>query len=224
MILYTAIFGDTYELQDPEYRIPGVPMVAFSDRPLPHLRHWEVRVLPKQAFENKSSRLVAKEIKIFPERFVGPTEATIWMDSSFVMVGDPMREIYRHFSEGKEFLAFRHHLRDTLREEAVAIEKHHGIPRDLLVRQADAYKRRLWTRPQEKRCLTVGGFLVRRATPAILRFQKIWWRENLIWTLRDQMSLDFALVSAGVKYDYLSGTYKRNTFIRHIPIKRSSHE
>lgn len=206
LVVYTCVFGDTDPLRDP-VRPGRTRFVCFTDQPA-RSRVWEVVQMPKQEAPKRACRAYKQPSHlIFPE-----ADATLWIDAQIQLVADPL-EIAKRYTG--EFTGFRHHKRQRITNEAEAIIRAGKGKADAIHAQLAAYQADGWdTATNPQRVITNGGFMLRRHTDRVRRFNELWHHEVQTRTLRDQMSLDYCAAQAGLRIDYFPGTVNLSAYGR----------
>lgn len=204
LVVYTAVFGDTDPLRDP-VRPGKTRFVCFTDQPV-RSRVWEIVHLPKQDAPKRACRAYKQPSHlIFPE-----AAATLWVDAQIILTADPQAILQRFTGE---FTGFRHHKRRRIRDEAEAIIRAGKGKADAIHAQLAAYKADGWdTDANPQQAITNGGFMLRRHTDRVKRFNDLWHHEVQTRTLRDQMSLDYCAAKVGLPIDYFPGDVTRNNY------------
>lgn len=204
LVVYSCIFGRTDPLHEPMN--PGsTRFVMFTDQPIKS-KHWEIVRVPKMDRPKRECRKYKQPShRIFPD-----AEVTLWVDASFTLRADPLDILAAH---PQEFVGFKHHKRQRITDEADAIIKAGKGKRDEILAQLAAYKADGWdTDANKQRAITNGGFMLRRHTERVIRFNELWNAEVQARTLRDQMSLDYCAHKVGMPIAYFDGDVKRNDF------------
>lgn len=206
LVVYTCVFGDTDPLRDP-VRPGRTRFVCFTDQAV-RSKVWEVVRLPAQVAPKRACRAYKQ-----PSHLVFPDAvATLWIDAQIQLLADPL-DLLRRFTG--EFTGFRHHKRQRITEEAEAIIAAGKGKADAIHAQLAAYKADGWdTDAGPQQAITNGGFMLRRHTERVRRFNEMWHHEVQTRTLRDQMSLDYCAANAGLRIDYFPGTVNRSAFGR----------
>ena len=213
MIVYTTVFGDTDPLREPKR--PGTARwVCFTDRPLKS-SVWEiVQVPPSSTPKRECRKLKQPSHLVFPD-----AEITLWVDAQMELLVSPDELAARY---GGELTGFRHHKRCRIKDEAPAIIAAGKGKADAIYAQLAAYQADGWdTDANPQRAITNGGFLLRRHTDRVKRFNELWHHEVQTRTLRDQMSIDYCAAKAGLPIKYFPGNMVQNPIARrnHYPSK-----
>lgn len=206
LIVYSCIFGDTDPLREPKH--PGdTRFVLFTDQNI-RSAHWEVvRVPTCERPKRECRKLKQPSHLVFPE-----AAATLWIDASLELLVDPL-ELLERFPG--EFTGFRHHKRSRIVDEAPAIVRAGKGKADAIYAQLAAYQADGWdTDANPQTAITNGGFMLRRHTARVIRFNEAWHHEVQNRTLRDQMSLDYCAAKVGMPIDHFPGNVSANEFVR----------
>lgn len=206
LVYCTAIYGDTDPLRDPLAVNPNARYVAFTDRPQPQCKVWEVHVT--ECWHHP--RLQARLLKIRPDLFFPEADIYAWIDGSFEIRRDATTAITEH-SKNYEILAFKHPHRILAEDEAVAVHKYCNIPLELAQAQVAYYRKQGWTKQD---AITSTGFFVRRNTAKVRAWQEAWWEEIKLWTIRDQLSVDYTMWLHDISVGYFEGHYRSNRYLR----------
>lgn len=211
---FTCLVGDTPdELRAPTVVNPAVRYVVLADRDVSVAPYECVRVADELGL---GGRLLSRRIKILADHpALGAPDVTLWHDAAFRLDCDPIA-VAAQALEPNVMLALRHPHRDQIEDEAHAIARHGYAPLDRLLAQAASYRREGF----RQSAITSTGFCLRRHTPQVMAFNRIWWSEVLGWCWRDQMSVDYSLWRAGLAPTYIEGHYKHNPFAKWFPPSR----
>lgn len=206
LVVYTCVFGDTDPLKDPR-RPGGARFVCFTDQPI-ESKIWEIVRLPPQDRPKRACRTYKQPSHlVFPE-----ATATLWVDAQIELVVDPEQVLRAHRGE---LTGFRHPRRRRITDECEAIiQSRKARPEDVRAQLA-AYRADGWDtddRPQS--VITNGGFLLRRHTDRVKRFNELWHHEVQTRCLRDQMSIDYCAAKAGLPVDHFPGSVNGNPYCR----------
>lgn len=214
MIVYTTVFGETKPLHEPAIDTDA-RFVCFTDQPISSQR-WEIIRTPVTATPARDCRRL-KQLShvVFPE-----ATSTLWIDSCFSLRMDPLEVAAMH---EEPVVAFRHPHRSRITDEAEVIIDYGKAREDSIRSQLAAYRADGFdTEASPQTRLTAGGFLIRRHTEAVKRFNESWHHEVQARSLRDQMSLDYALWKTRVSVGYLQGTHLDNRYAQFTRYKRAA--
>lgn len=223
LAVFTAMFGEGLYLKEDRLRggwelkeptaSTSADFYCYTDRPGITSPVWSVVTLP-DAYD---PRRAARWIKIPAHTTLPDYDWTLWLDCRYTLNVDPVPIAEDFDRRGIEFAALRHPDRDNIADEATAILKLNKAPEDKLLGQLEHYKSQGWG-PGMKTLTTSGGFLLRKNSPRVQMFNALWWYEVRKWTLRDQMSLDYAANEVGLPIHYMEGDYRKNPYSKWIKL------
>ena len=85
-IVYTSIFGDYDELQDPQVVPDDVDFICFTDTPKKRSKVWRFIYEPR-LYED--STRCARKFKILPHRFLpSGYDISVWVDGHHIITGN----------------------------------------------------------------------------------------------------------------------------------------
>lgn len=201
MILYTAVIGRTDPLQP---ITTGLPAYCFTDSPTLEVRGWTMLRIPATDDPIRTAR----RIKILAHEAVPNARVSIWVDASFVW-----RQLPELMPVDAPVQALRHPDRADIQSEATEIIKLRLAKPDLVRAQVATYTTQGFVSPG----LTGTGLLIRRHTPEVETFNRVWWETfSQAGHTRDQMSVDYAAWVSGVPITYLTGHYRQNPYVTFI--------
>ena len=198
LTIYTVNFGDYDVLHDPhcidhEY-------ICFSDVPRSPVGGgpWWPAVGP---IRQKTPRLEARWHKTHSHELFPHTEWTLYVDASLEVLRCPLDflEWSRTVTgaSDRDLYLFRHPERDCLYDEAECCVQMGKDTRERIEPHTARYRR--MTFPHHTG-LWQSGVLLRRNTPAVKRFNEMWWWEIITGSHRDQVSLPVVLTFSGVAF------------------------
>jgi len=205
LTVFTCVIGATDPLRRPRIHNRSVRYVCFSDvqQSVPP---YTTILIPKA----DNHKLQSREIKILANHpALGDCDATLWHDAAFRLDCDPLK-VASFLLDDTNMVALRHPHRDTIEEEAEAINKWGWIPMETMQAQIASYRADGF----KQQHITSTGLCFRRRTPALDAFNLFWWAQVQQWGWRDQMSVDYALWKTGVRPHYIPGHYRDNTYAK----------
>lgn len=173
----------------------------------------------------KHPNLNAKIHKVLAHQWHPDTEYSIWIDAT-VSLKVPADDFAKAFLGDADLAMFPHPERDCIYEEAAVSALlpdywHAGFYKydgRQMAAQVQSYREAGWP---EHAGLVECGVILRRHTPAVARFNDLWWSEICRHTFQDQLSVLVAAQRAGVKIARIPGSIRHgNDFVgyhRHVP-------
>jgi len=206
ILVATALIGPTEGVGSGP-RPLDVRFICYTDR---EVKGWE-RVTPPEGYPRLAARRAKMEVAE-----ISNVDASVWIDASFDLTCDPVGLVNEALATGCDVVGLRHPDRCRIRDEAREIIRCGLAPKDLVDRQVEAYRLAGFdTDENPQKVLTTTGLLVRRHTPAVRAFTRLWLGELERWTIRDQLSIDYTAWRARVPIGYLPGHYRDNPFARY---------
>lgn len=212
LIVYTAAFGNTDPLQEPE-TTAGARFVCFTDQPFKSKR-WEIVRMPTQEAPTRASRV----LKLNPHRLFTGADASLWMDACFSL-RTPFSDLLAQYPH--EIITFRHRDRQRIVDEAHEIARIGKAKPITVFRQLATYQSEGFDTANNRMAeLSCNGVVMRRHTPRVAALNEAWTREIEQHTLRDQMSLDYVAWKLGLKLGRWPGTHAENPHFGYRYFKR----
>jgi len=185
-VILTAIYGDFDPLRPLPANHGFDRAVCVTDNANLSADGWEMMVVPS----NLAPRLAAKRPKMLPFEFVD-ADLVVWLDAAFEIVGDGFKKFCEDSVDGYDFVVWDHPDRST-RPDAYAEAQYsrtmHKYKNQKIEAQADHYFNLglptgsgLWA------C----GTIVWRNTGSVKEFGRLWYKENFIWSIQDQISFPY---------------------------------
>ncbi len=211
--IYTAIFGGYDHLLPPVPQSVDCDFICFTDSVLPRQQGaW--RVIRSASNPTMHPRMRAKYFKIQShEVFPGGRlawrydrlgrrpryDAIIWVDGCLRIKDAGFAAAFAGHLGTNGMSMFIHPDRDCIYDEVLELRdmrKCAGLP---VFEQVAAYKAEGF--PQKAGLMAATLIARDPRNPAVARINEAWWRENLRWTYRDQLSLPVVLWRLGHGYD-----------------------
>ena len=201
-VLYSCVTGDVDDptgLMNSVPPQPGLQCCLFTDRrDLAAPPHWAV--LPLAWRHPLSPRRTARYHKINSHLLFPAAEATWWLDGNLqCRDGIDLLAIAAAFTPGFDLAVPQHPLRNCIYQEYQACRELRKDDPATMWEQLSRY----WAAGHPAYAgLAETNLLWRRNTPAMTRFNQIWWVELAAGSLRDQLSFPF--VARSLKQQYLA--------------------
>lgn len=205
--VYTAEFGGHDAMLEPQAINPFVRYVYFTDQHKLSSSVWEIRCVPAPfADPRRSSRYYFDQSC----RAISTASYTIMHGANSSLTADPLELIREHIIEPDVDVAtFAHPHRDCIYDEAVAVlEMGKDVP-ETVMPQMDRYRADGFPSHYGLHACTL---MLRRNTPAMREFERLWWGEVYRGSHRDQLSFDYIRW----KLDFKVGTIPGDVFSNDI--------
>jgi hypothetical protein len=207
--IYTAILAG-YDSLKPQPADAG-RFCAYIEAP-DAMAPWQT--LPAQRL-HASTRLDARWHKLHPQLLLADSEVSLCIDGSATLKqGNSVESLAELYLRDADIAFFPHPVRRCLFDEALDTIANRLDDADKVLAQVARYTA---AGCPQNAGLFSSGFLLRRHTLAIERFNEQWWHELSTGSLRDQVSLPYVLRTSGIRYRILPGTIYDNP---HVSIAR----
>lgn len=206
MTIYTAIFGQYDDLKEPFVSNLEWKHICFTDQDI-QSDVWEIIKVPVMKCGPQKT---ARYYKIMFHNHIEDSES-IWIDATFIINVD-LSEWWKQFIY--PFTTIKHPFDDCIFTEAKACQRAGKGSYSQLKNQGDCYRR---LGIPKNNGLIASGILMRKRTPQVIEFCKMWWKQVDQWSARDQISFGYVNfkmpnVHTSIIWDYT----KQEEFI-HIP-------
>lgn len=198
ILVYTANIGgkDGVQPQPPEQ---NVEYVYYSDNPIndrPWKHMWPV-------FRDRNNRRTARMHKVQPHKIKNDdVDYTIWIDASVQLKVKPSELVN---CLGDNLVAsFRHPTRSCIYEEAKVCSNYNLDVPSIIEDQMNRYIKENYP---YNNGLIESQIVVVKHTPETRKFLDIWIREIIMGSQRDQLSANYALWKAGLKWSTIPREY-----------------
>ena len=201
-VIYTAIFGEGYELRQPAHAAEGWTYVCVTDREdIKDGGVYRISRTPRAEYP----KLASRQMKIvsgmmFMNLFQGVLpEVSVYHDSRFVAPADP--EQFVAGLPSVDVVVMEHNKRKTIEQEA-----QHVIEKGIDTREAvQETLDRLFLLGFDTKSVKLGlyapGVMVRRYTSAAVgAFEMAWFKLVSHGSARDQLTLPAVLCKSGVRF------------------------
>jgi hypothetical protein len=212
IVVYTAIIGDFDTLREPHIRTDAIQYVCFTDNPQVNADGWEIVEIERS---DEHPRLQQRQYKILSHRFFPNDDVTLYVDGNLELLVDPF-ELRDRFLRDADLALFEHPERDGVYAELRACADLGKDDPSTLSSVAEMYR---FEGMPEHGFLHAAGFILRRHTQPIVRFNETWHRELRRTTFRDQPALAHTLWKSGLQRTTIHENIWNNRFLRYHPHK-----
>jgi hypothetical protein len=209
-VIYTAIFGGMDVLRLPRAVEAGASYICFTDNPALRSDVWDVE---QRVPRHEDPCRAAKYYKVVAHKVLACGKS-IWIDGNIEILR-PLLPLFDEFTDGIGL--FAHPRRDCPYDEAQICVRLRKDSREAIDRSIEQLRT---AGHPIKAGLYCGGFLLRRHTRSVARFNATWWEAIVAGSRRDQITLPWALQVSGVGYHVFPGRKLRSCFRRCPHLRR----
>lgn len=205
MLVYSCNFGNYDKPKALDTKAYGVNYVYITDGKAPD--GWNI-IMSNHTQVEKTPRRAARRYKTKP--LLISEGITVWIDSSFEVCIDSEQQILDCLGD-YDIAAYRHPAYDCSYKEAdVCIEM--GLSNAWVVSdQMDRYRDDGLV---ENWGLWSTGFIIRKDTPEVRNFNKLWFEEIKNGSVRDQLSFPYSLWKTGLKIKTIPGNIYESVYVK----------
>ncbi len=195
LVIYTAIFGNFDKLRKPKIINKDVKYVCFTDKKL-KCQPWEIKVVKPEFSDFRRNN---RKYKTLSHRYFKDFQYSIYLDGHFIIMQDLSTYIESWLGEN-DIAVLKHPKLNSIYKEAEAciIGKKDNI--DIIQKQINKYKNEGYP---ENNGLTANGFIIRRHTKEIEKFNETWWNEIKKFSVRDQISFCYVMYNLNMNYSLI---------------------
>lgn len=191
VVVYTCITGGFDELVEPMFVHSDVDYVIFSDHDLPQSPYFKKR---ECQYVDPNPRRTARYVKTHPHIILREYDVAIWLDANIMFKTSltPFLKIIQ--DSGADIGVVYHTIRSGFIEEAAECARIGADERDVLEDQTSKYKADAISNDN---LIETNFFIALLSRPNVRRFFDVWWAEICRFSLRDQVSVNYALSLSG---------------------------
>lgn len=206
LVVYTALFGDYDELNEPTEKYEGCDFICFTDQKHITSNIWKICLVDEC---DLPANLMNRKYKILPHQFLSSYEYSLYIDSNVLIIKNPLDLKNKYLlASDLELVLPKHFARNCIYDEAFTLLRSGRTIAYKVFYQMLNYRNNGYT------CQTKMGennILLRKhqQTSSIM---DLWWSEILKETQRDQLSLAYILWKTDFKKWQLMQESSRDNF------------
>ncbi len=193
----SAVSGGYDTIKLPEILNPSFDYILYTDTPVRPSGVYQVRPLP---YYHTDTTRMARYIKTNLNLLFPDYETVIWIDANIMMLAD-IQEMVDEFKASKKPIgAIPHPLRNSVYSEGDACMKQGKDDSSLITAQMK-HLRSIGFKCND--LIESNIMMFDMKNPKIGKFFATWWAELDKYSRRDQLSLNYAINTAGIKWHRL---------------------
>lgn len=215
LLVYTAITRGYDALRPvPPAAWGEEDFVAFVDE-AQSLPPWESRPLERHGLDDVRA---SRRYKILGSVLFPQYQYSLWLDGKMEWITEtPLSNLLELLGD-RDLAVFPHDQRTCLYQEACECLHRQLDDPQVIYRQVQRYTREGFPAQQG---LVDNAVLLRRHSPAMADFCRLWWQEVSTGSRRDQLSFNYCAWKCGLKYRLLPGFTHANAMLRRHSHHRS---
>jgi hypothetical protein len=218
IVVYTAMFDDYDDLQDPISTFNGCDFICFtdSDKLKNKIKIWKIVNIKKELDPIAMNR----KIKILAHKYLVEYERSIYVDSNIRIIGNPFTLAQKYLSK-YDFAVPTHFMRSCVYDEIKACFIYKKID---FYSAYSLYKKYLREGLPKNASLSENNVILRNhKKDIIIQLMEEWWKEivkNKIY--RDQIFLNYVFYKKSYVLNFIEEKVRdKNDFFEYLPHKKT---
>lgn len=196
LCVYTCITGeydDLHEIKNPE---PNIDYLCFTNNKKLKSKTWRIIQIQDKNLDNHH---LSRKIKILGHPIISKNyNISIWMDASVVWKKN-IRDFAKTYLEKNHLAAFKHHLRTSVKQEAVACLELRKDSKEKITSTLNYLKSEHF--PDNIGLFEMTVFIKEHNDPQVIETMKLWFDMINKYSRRDQLSFVYATWKTKLKID-----------------------
>lgn len=151
--------------------------------------------------------------KLLPHQFLSDHKISLWVDANLTPATKP-QDLVSTYLHQHDVVSFHHPARHCIYHEGAVCEEIQTDPSGTIPRQLDRYQTEGYPTDHG---LAATGVLLRRNSDRMQRFCEMWWNEVSNYSVRDQISFNFAAWKAEVDWGVIPGRAHESPLFAYQP-------
>ena len=212
--VYTAFTGDYDSLKEPDFVDDNTRYVCFTQNPDLKSDTWEIIQMEDSTLDDNR---IAKQYKVFPNKYFPDNKYSFWLDGSFKIVGSIREYVYKYINS--PMLTVVHPERDCIFDEALSSIQFPRYSNYTILKQVEKYRNE--GMPNHYGLPVLGAIFRQHNDPVIVDLMNQWWEEIINYTNQDQLSFTYLMwknnfhPSVGVEYYWINDYWKKEGEYHH---------
>ena len=185
--IYTCITGDYDDLHEIKKPEKDIDYLCFTNNKSLKSKTWRVIYIKDEGLTN---HLLSRKIKMLGHPIINENyDISVWMDGSVVW-DRTVSEFIKTYLKSKPFVAFRHHARSSIHEEALACLTFRKDTKDSLTKALKFLEKTGF--PDDIGLYEMTVFIKRHNDPQVIQTMNTWFDTISHYSKRDQLSFMYA--------------------------------
>ncbi|ASS96791.1 glycosyltransferase domain-containing protein [Peribacillus simplex] len=208
IVVYTAISNNYDSLRLPITESKDIDFICFTDND--HLKSDKWKII-KIEDQNLDPVRLAKKVKVLPHLFLSEYDFSFWVDANFLITHD-LNELFNTYLNKEQIACFQHPYRNCIYEEAEACKDLKRDKKSIIEKQMSKYQSLKY--PEKNGLISSGGILRQHNDPKIIKLSEDWWKEIVQFSIRDQLSFNYAAWKNKIQYTVINESIENNKYFK----------
>lgn len=187
IIVYTANFGNYDQLFNPSIKSDNIDYILFTDNTSLKSNIWNINYINYKKI-NQDPQRAARYYKLNPHIVLKDHDISIWIDSCLSLNNIQINNIIKENFIDRDIVCYKHPKRICLYEEARVCSALNLDNKGLINNQVNDYIKENFP---SNYGLFDTGFMIRKNTKEVNKFNELWWKELSKGSKRDQLSQSY---------------------------------
>lgn len=198
-VIYTAIIGNYDEILQPQVIDDRFDYVLFSNENRENrVGVWQVRPI---AYVNDIQTKIARYVKTHPEELLPEYDASLWMDANIVICDKSVYDCFiKKYDSNVLVATMKHTLWNCVYDEMFSVLCCRFEHEKTALKWGQKLRKDGY--PKNNGLCETGVFYRRHSDVKVQDFDKIWWASINDYSRRDQFSVNYALWSCGLEFEF----------------------
>ena len=217
-VIYGALFGN-YDRLKPFKKQEEFDYFLFTDNIIKIKTNWTILKIP-DIVNNLHLNIIKKQrfIKLHPHLFFKNYDLSIYIDTTFIIIGDIIEFLERLLTPKFNIYIFEHPRRNCIYSEISAVIKCKKEKKNIAINLKNKYKNMNYPKNigLSENCLIIR----RHNEKKCINLMEKWWEEIKNFSKRDQLSLNYVIWRTGIKIKYISKQFGLYYFYQKKHLKK----
>ena len=212
--VYTCITGSYDNLKEVKVNEENIDYICFTNNKQLTSSTWKIIYIEDDKLSN---HYLSRKLKMIGDSYIDENYTlSIWIDAS-VIFKKSVKEFLNEYFDYKNdvFLACKHHLRNSIAEEAKACIRYKKGNKERIDKLLSFYKQENFK--DDLGLLEMTLIVKRHNNPLVRKTMKLWFDMILNYSERDQLSFMYCIYKTGLKVKAIPLNVWNNNYLEFTP-------
>ena len=212
--VYTCITGSYDNLKEVKVNEENIDYICFTNNKQLTSSTWKIIYIEDDKLSN---HYLSRKLKMIGDSYIDENYTlSIWIDAS-VIFKKSVKEFLNEYIDYKNdvFLACKHHLRNSIAEEAKACIRYKKGNKERIDKLLSFYKQENFK--DDLGLLEMTLIVKRHNDPLVRKTMKLWFDMILNYSERDQLSFMYCIYKTGLKVKAIPLNVWNNNYLEFTP-------
>lgn len=212
LCVYTCITNNYDQIHEIKNVEKDVDYYCFTNNKDLCSKTWKIIYIENGGLNDHQ---LSRKIKMLGHPLISKNyDISLWMDASVVW-RESIKDFVKEHLKSEVFAAFRHSIRDTIKDEAIACCKLRKDSREKIEETLSFLKKENFPDNVGLHEMTV--FIKKHNDPVVKKTMELWFKINCNYSKRDQLSFEYSAWKNQLKLKTINLNMWNNEYFYHIP-------